>query len=68
MFVCIAVAGIGNGSFPLRFAFRISHFVWKLIVPSPFANVLRFANVRMSTGSDEFPFEILSSKVSGNGP
>ena len=25
VFVCIAVAGIGNGSFPLRFAFRISY-------------------------------------------
>ena len=41
---------------------------YELIVPSPFANVLLCAKVRMWTGNYEFAYEMRSPKVRGFRP
>ena len=46
------------------FAFRMQ----TIVLPSSYANVLRWANARMWTGNSEFASKMQNPKVSGNRP
>ena len=58
----------GNNEFAFSTYIRTSHFGCELIVPSPYANVLRCENVLVWTGNNKFAGEMRNANVSGNGP
>ena len=47
---------------------RISKFACEFIAPTSLANVLRYANVRLWSGNNEFACEMRNANASGNGP
>ena len=47
---------------PISICTRTSYFGWELIVPSPYANVLRCASVWMRTGNNRFACKMRNAK------